>query len=65
MLSKEGQKSIMEKNYMFPVVKGVKDGTPFGSVPDLKTVSEPEFYDTKQVDHLLKRWSEIRRSDSN
>jgi thiamine transport system substrate-binding protein len=62
MLSPEGQKVIMEKNYMFPVVAGVKDGTAFGNVPPMKTISMlvPS---ASEKERILKRWSQLRRQD--
>ncbi|MBO9668083.1 MAG: thiamine ABC transporter substrate-binding protein [Bdellovibrio sp.] len=65
MLSKEGQKAIMEKNYMFPVMKGVSDGTPFADVPEFKTIQKFEILSTSEVDRLLKRWTEVRRGELN
>lgn len=37
MLDPEAQKIIMEKDYMFPVLKGVEKGTIFEKLPRLKT----------------------------
>lgn len=65
MLSPEGQKIIMEKNYMMPVMKGVREGTAFGAVPEYKTLPEFEIMPTAEVDRLLKRWTEVRRGDLN
>ncbi|WP_413586331.1 thiamine ABC transporter substrate-binding protein [Bdellovibrio sp. HCB274] len=65
MLSPQGQKIIMEKNYMMPVMKGVRDGTPFASVPEYKTLNEFEILSTAEVDRLLKRWTEVRRGTLN
>ncbi|MGE5085801.1 MAG: thiamine ABC transporter substrate-binding protein [Bacillota bacterium] len=65
MLSQEGQKFIMEKNYMFPVMKGVRENTPFATVPDFKTMQEFKVPSTEDVEHLLKRWTEIRRGELN
>ena len=65
MLSPEGQKIIMEKNYMFPVMKGVMEGTPFESAMTVKTMDEVEMLSTSEVDRLLKRWTEIRRGEVN
>jgi ABC transporter periplasmic binding protein, thiB subfamily len=60
-LSAAGQKIIMEKNYMFPVMKGVKENTPFASVPEFTTIEKFEVPSSQEVDRLLKRWAEIRR----
>lgn len=65
MLSPEGQKIIMEKNYMFPVMKGVRSGTRFGELPEYKTMEKFEIPLSSEVDRLLKRWSEVRRGETN
>lgn len=65
MLSQEGQKSIMEKNYMFPAMKGVRENTPFAAVPEFKAMQNFEIPSTTDVDRLLKRWTEIRRGELN
>lgn len=60
ILSEEGQKIIMEKNYMFPVVKAVREGTPFANVPPLKSypINIPKLSERERI---LKRWSALRR----
>lgn len=63
MLSPEGQKIIMEKNYMFPVMKGVMEGTPFEAALNVKTMDSVEMLSTSEVDRLLKKWTEIRRGE--
>jgi len=65
MLSAEGQKIIMEKNYMFPVMKGVRENTPFANLPIFKMIDKYEIPSTSEVDRLLKRWTEIRRGEFN
>lgn len=65
MLSNEGQKIIMEKNYMLPVMKGVRDNTPFATIPVVKTMDKFEILPTSEVDRLLKRWTDIRRGELN
>lgn len=65
MLSSAGQKIIMEKNYMFPVMKGVMENTPFASLKNVKTMDQTEILSQTEVDRLLKRWTEIRRSEIN
>lgn len=65
MLSQEGQKVIMEKNYMFPVMKGVMENTPFEPLMKVKTIETFEALSSGEVDRLLKRWTEIRRGDLN
>lgn len=65
MLSSEGQKIIMEKNYMFPVMKGVMEGSAFAPLMNVKTIREVEVLPATEVDRLLKRWTEIRRGELN
>lgn len=65
MLSPQGQKIIMEKNYMLPVMKGVKENTPFANLPSVKTMERFEVLSTTEVDRLLKRWTDIRRGEIN
>ncbi|MBX2988595.1 MAG: thiamine ABC transporter substrate-binding protein [Bdellovibrionaceae bacterium] len=61
MLSPEGQKIIMEKNYMFPVLRGVKEGTPFTAAGRFTRLMKFEIPSDAEVERLLKRWTEIRR----
>lgn len=61
MLSPEGQKIIMEKNYMFPVLRGVKEGTPFAAASHFSRVMKFEIPSDAEIERLLKRWSEFRR----
>lgn len=65
MLSKEGQKIIMEKNYMLPVMKGVAENTMFESLLNVKVMPELEILSASEVDRILKRWTEVRRGDLN
>ncbi|ASD64855.1 thiamine ABC transporter substrate-binding protein [Bdellovibrio bacteriovorus] len=65
MLSNEGQKIIMEKNYMFPVMKGVMENTSFAPLMNVKTMQQVEILSSTEVDRLLRRWTEIRRGDLN
>ncbi len=65
MLSNQGQKLIMQKNYMFPIIKNVKEGTPFADVPQFKTLNDFQIPSAQEVERLLKRWSEIRRGEGN
>lgn len=62
MLSAEGQKVIMEKNYMLPVLKGVVDGTPFANVLKGRKIMGFEIPSDTETDRLLRTWSEIRRN---
>lgn len=63
MLSEQGQRLIMEKNYMFPIIKNVKEGTPFADVPQFKTLHEFQIPSAEEVERLLKKWTEVRRGD--
>ncbi|KHD89729.1 MAG: thiamine ABC transporter [Bdellovibrio sp. ArHS] len=65
MLSQDGQRIIMEKNYMFPVMKGVMEDTAFAPLVNVKTLDQVEILSSSEVDRLLKRWTEIRRSELN
>lgn len=60
LLSEDGQKIVMEKNYMFPVVKSVQAGTPFANIPPIKafTINVPKMVERERI---LKRWSALRR----
>ncbi len=60
ILSPQGQKIVMEKNYMFPVVKGVKDGTPFANVPPMKLVPLGVAPTVVERERILKKWSGLR-----
>lgn len=61
MLSQDGQKTIMEKNYMFPVIKGVRQGTYFANLPDLKLIDMSVIPTIIERERLLKRWAQLRR----
>ena len=69
MLSPEGQKILMEKNFMFPVLKDVKKGTPFQALNDKlikdKSLMSFEIPSNTDIDRLLLRWSELRRGEKN
>ena len=63
LLSKEGQKIIMEKNYMFPVIKGVKEGTLFASVPKYKVTPMQVIPNISDRERILKKWAARRRGE--
>ncbi len=63
LLSKEGQKIIMEKNYMFPVVKGVKEGTVFASIPNYKMIEMSVIPTVMDRERILKKWAALRRGE--
>ena len=65
MLSAEGQKVLMEKNYMMPVLKGIKEGTPFADVLKNRKFLKFEIPSTSEVDHLIKKWGEVRRDEGH
>lgn len=65
MLSDQGQRLIMEKNFMFPIIKGVKEDTPFAQVPQFKTLNDFQIPSAQEVERLLKKWSDVRRGDGN
>lgn len=65
MLSPEGQKIIMDRNYMLPVIQGVREGTAFAMVPRFKTIDKIETPSVSEVEDLLKRWSSVRRGEKN
>ncbi|HEY8271764.1 MAG TPA: thiamine ABC transporter substrate-binding protein [Pseudobdellovibrionaceae bacterium] len=65
ILSDAGQKLIMQKNYMFPIIKNVKEGTPFADVPHFKTLNDFQIPSAQEVERFLKKWSEIRRGEGN
>lgn len=62
LLSPEGQKIIMLKNYMLPVIQGVTEGTPFASLPEFQVVDQSVVSDfIEQKDALLKKWVALKR----
>ncbi len=63
ILSKEGQKIVMEKNYMFPAIKGVRGGTLFETLPNLKVMDMSVIPTISERERLLKRWAQLRRSE--
>lgn len=63
MLSPEGQAVVMQKNYMFPVIRGVKEGSPFANAARFNHLMKFEIPSDAEVERLLKRWTEIRRSE--
>lgn len=65
MLSPQGQKIIMDKNYMFPVMKGVAENTPFAPLMKIKTQDHFEILSSTEVDRLLRRWTDVRRGEFN
>lgn len=64
MLSVQGQKIIMEKNYMLPVLKKAAIGTPFEQVPVPFRLMDIQYPSVNEVDRILKQWSDLRRESS-
>lgn len=52
--SREVQKSIMMKNYMFPIINGVEDSTLFADLPQLRLI--PDYKLTQPAQHYLQAW---------
>lgn len=63
VLSPEGQKVIMEKNYMFPVIRGVRPGTVFAEVPPFRTLAPGPVPGQAERERLLRKWSALRRME--
>jgi len=63
ILSKEGQRVVMEKNYMFPIMKSVTEGTPYATVPKFKTVDMAVIPNQAERERILKKWSQMRRAE--
>ncbi|NUM57124.1 MAG: thiamine ABC transporter substrate-binding protein [Bdellovibrionaceae bacterium] len=61
MLTDQGQKIIMNKNFMYPVVKDVVKGTIFESNDDLVQNTFFEIPSVTEVESLLKEWSDARK----
>lgn len=63
ILSPEGQKIIMEKNYMFPAVRGVKQGTLFAQIPKYEVLQMKTLPSVADRERLLKKWTALRRAE--
>lgn len=55
MLTPEAQKTIMEKNFMLPVIQGLEEGTVFSSLPHLKTIRTDVGKDLREWDEVFKK----------
>lgn len=55
LLKPEAQKLIMEKNFMFPVIEGLEEGTIFAELPQLKTIFTGTGKDLRDWDKAFKR----------
>lgn len=62
MMSEEGQKVIMNKNFMFPVIPSVKVGTPFNDV-NTKNIIPFEIPSVNDIEALLSDWAEVRKGN--
>lgn len=60
LLTADSQKKIMEKNYMLPVVPGVRKGTPFDFPKTIQLVEEKKYEEIleKKQDYL-ERWKKL------
>jgi thiamine transport system substrate-binding protein len=58
LTEESSQKTLMNKNFMLPIVKGVEQGTSFAKLPELKLLP-PDQLDTfvDQQEDLLKAWT--------
>ncbi len=63
MLSRQAQKVIMEKNYMFPAISGVRPGTPFNEVPNFKISEMTVIPNQSDRERIQKKWANMRRGD--
>ena len=61
LLGPEGQKIIMEKNYMFPVLKDVAKGTKFEDVSIPKVLNFSSNFNAETRTKLVKKWSEHKK----
>ncbi|MEI7974203.1 MAG: thiamine ABC transporter substrate-binding protein, partial [Bdellovibrio sp.] len=62
LLSPVGQKILMEKNYMFPVLESVRRQGVFAQVPSYKLLSRNPLPSSQERETLLKSWTHLRRS---
>lgn len=62
MMSEEGQKIIMNKNFMFPVIPSVKVGTPFNDI-NIKNIIPFEIPSVNDIEALLSDWTEVRKGN--
>ncbi|MFN8790458.1 MAG: thiamine ABC transporter substrate-binding protein [Bdellovibrionales bacterium] len=64
LLSPEGQKIVMEKNYMMPVLRTVRSGTPFENLKIPFRLLEVDYPSVNQIEQVQKQWSDLRRKTS-
>lgn len=63
LMSKDAQKVIMEKNYMLPVINGVREGTVFSNLPNYKISDFKVLPSLNDRERILKKWSALRRGE--
>jgi thiamine transport system substrate-binding protein len=63
ILSPAGQKIIMTKNYMLPVIPSVQKGSEFENLPQLKVIDQSEIPDLLTRERIMQRWAEFRRGN--
>lgn len=63
VLSPEGQKIIMEKNYMFPVVQKIREESAFADVPNFKLMDSTAIPSQLDRERILRKWSQLRRGE--
>lgn len=60
LLRMSSQRTIMEKNYMLPVVEGVRRGTAFDFSKNIQLIKSNSFLKTiDNKDKILKQWNTI------
>lgn len=64
MLSVEGQKLIMEKNFMFPVIEQALKNTEFEKLAEYSNRESFKIPLNSEVDQYIKRWSDLRRREN-
>lgn len=62
LLESKSQEVLMKKNFMFPVVKGLRETTEFNKASLFPTFSRKEIVSEDQVQRILKKWAEQRRN---
>jgi thiamine transport system substrate-binding protein len=64
LLSVDGQKIIMEKNYMFPVrLDAIAENSPFAKAPHFKILDSLTVPSQVGLENYLQKWSVLRRGE--
>ncbi len=63
LLTAPAQNLIMYKNMMLPAIKGIKEGTEFAQLPDVKILPPISMELFNRRVNLIQMWSAIRRED--